>query len=87
MPRPLNPQSGRSNPRVSASGTLDANTAPVPASLSKLQQENARLQAELDRLRKSEMPAPSMNSRSVMWMACGLCGIALLFALAALFRR
>ena len=87
MPRPINPQPGRLDPRSSASGKLDAETSLASGSLEKLQKENARLKAELDRLRKSEIPAPPMNSRSVMWMACGLCGIALLFALTALFRR
>ena len=87
MPRPHNPQPGRHNPRTSASGSLESNAAPSSHSLSKLQQENARLKAELNRLRKSPTPAPAMHSRSVMWMACGLCGVALLFALAALFRH
>jgi hypothetical protein len=82
MPRPLQTSPGRTAP----SGKLDAELAPVSGSLGKLQQENARLKTEMERLRQSDTPPP-MTSRSVMWMACGLCGIALLFALAVLFRH
>ncbi|GEM_PF-4998179 len=85
MPRPLQtPQYGKTAP--TASGKLDTELAPDSSSLSTLQQENARLKSEMDRMRQSGSPAP-MTSRSVMWMACSLCGVALLFALAVLFRR
>ena len=86
MPRPLQTQHGRTPTMASASGKLDAELAPVSGSLGKLQQENARLKTEVERLRQSELPV-QMNSRSVMWMACSLCGVALLFALAVLFRH
>jgi hypothetical protein len=85
MPRPLPHYHKEKSPTFIPASVTEPNGA-VSSSLERVKQENIRLKAELDRLRQTN-PSPAMNSRAVMWMACSLCGVALLFALAVLFRR